>query len=214
MTDSPPVIRAFGCGRRRKVTANDRSGRKVTEFARVRMTKSLIFSARPLAMDGLAPFNYRKLPYVGPCGRRGQYLRQYREFPSETSLFSVCQYRKVPARSRRTVRSGRSGRDCTITAGVFKGGISTGARVPASGRTGIWYGPRAMVGRTKIPDISPHGHRQGVGPSVVPSPPLLSLLLIVCTVNAVRKVEPLGVSLCDRARALFALGCLGHPMRT
>ena len=45
--------------------------------------------------------------YVGPCGRRGQYRQQYREFPSETSLFHVCQYRKVPARSRRTVRSGR-----------------------------------------------------------------------------------------------------------
>ena len=55
-------------------------------------------------MDGLAPFNYRKLPYVGPFGRRGQYRQQYREFPSETSLFSACQYRKVPARSRRTVR--------------------------------------------------------------------------------------------------------------
>lgn len=26
--------------------------------------------------------------------------------------------------------------------------------------------------------------------------------------------QVLGVGLCDRARALFALGCLGHPMRT
>lgn len=108
MTDSPPVIRVFGGGRRRKATANDRSGRKVTEFARVRMTKKLIFSARPPCHGRLTSFNCRKLPYVGPCGRRGQYRQQYREFPSETSLFHVCQYRKVPARSRRTVRSGRA----------------------------------------------------------------------------------------------------------
>lgn len=47
MTDSTPVIRAFGCGRRRKVAQSDRRRFLRTDFARVRMTKSLIFSARP-----------------------------------------------------------------------------------------------------------------------------------------------------------------------